>query len=1026
MSLYLEILYPKHEKTILIPLFSPSFTTPFSRKIEGMHNEKNWLHYYKNSLTDSENLAVDLSRIKNLYHQNNSDLSTAIINKKHANELLDAEERRINRLKGIPKSNKAKWQTVDDTEILIAPFHLEYQTDNPNFKQRFLYPFWISARVNRAGQLFAPRDLFPTVVRNHLKPIADSTNDFIFSSSDTVNTARDIEQPEPENDTESIPWDIYWNYINLVFSEITFSNLYTYRAEKYTTQYKLTFFAKSAKIATAKSILFIYDDLLETPEELPLLSKIILPKEAPRKEAITDHGFLQYNTFHLGQMSNEFPLSISQRKTLLSYLTSDNYSVTAVNGPPGTGKTTLLQSLVATEFVKAAIKGEDAPIILACSNNNQAVTNIIDSFLNAESTFESLAERWIPNFNGYATYLPSSSKSEKSLKGINFLKGNLFKHEGTLCDLENEEYLHTAESYFLEQYNSYFSTQIHDLEDACNQLREAITLIEDELIEGTTTSSNYINSLYSINDILLNDQDLIEPNKLHKLDKLQEWRTIVNQLKSSEKDTTFLDKVKRYFSSELSKDNSDAIFKIDHTILEDKQRTLKYIKTCLSHINILIQSNLKLSNWKRKNNIQGYPSVSETELWDFEYQKMTSKDQDHHFFYDELDLNLRHKAFLLATHYWEARWILETQYSIENTTEKGTGEMVVAMKWKRRAMLTPCFVATFYTAPSHFVYSQFQGENDHGKPIFDYLPLYNFLDLLIIDEAGQVTPEVSIPMFALAQKAFVIGDLKQIEPIWTISPRIDLGNLTSLNIVTEPQQFEQLNLNGSLASSGSVMKMAQNACTFETTLANKKENGLLLLEHRRCNDEIINYCNELAYDGILKPMKGKAKETQIFPSMMAYHIEGVSERKYNSRCNMNEVKAIITWLQQNKDRIQQAYDVTSIESVLGIITPFASQKTELSKALIEAGYKVTDLKLGTVHALQGAERHIILFSSVYSFEDEGTMFFDKDNKPNMLNVAVSRAKDSFIVFGDTRIFDDSKNTPSGVLKKHLNIFEMST
>jgi len=44
----------------------------------------------------------------------------------------------------------------------------------------------------------------------------------------------------------------------------------------------------------------------------------------------------------------------------------------------------------------------------------------------------------------------------------------------------------------------------------------------------------------------------------------------------------------------------------------------------------------------------------------------------------------------------------------------------------------------------------------------------------------------------------------------------------------------------------------------------------------------------------------------------------------------------------------------------------------------------------------------------------------------MLNVAVSRAKDSFILFGDTRIFDETKKTPSGVLKKHLNILEYNT
>lgn len=47
------------------------------------------------------------------------------------------------------------------------------------------------------------------------------------------------------------------------------------------------------------------------------------------------------------------------------------------------------------------------------------------------------------------------------------------------------------------------------------------------------------------------------------------------------------------------------------------------------------------------------------------------------------------------------------------------------------------------------------------------------------------------------------------------------------------------------------------------------------------------------------------------------------------------------------------------------------------------------------------------------------MFFDRDNKPNMLNVAVSRAKDNFIVFANTKILDKNKKTPSGILANHL-------
>ena len=990
-----------------------------------MSNVKNWLNYYKNSLTDSENLAVDISRIKNLFNQNYCDLSTATINSKNAADMLDVEEKRINRLKGITKKDSDNWHKVFDTEIIIAPFQLDFQSNDPNFKQKSIHPFWITARVNRLGQLSAPREIFPLIVRNYLDPIAEVGNDFIFSSIETIGAARELEKPVIEE--EGLEWSSYWEYLNFIFSEITYGNINDYRTDGYKTNHSITYFARSSKISAAKSILFLYENLINATEELPLISKIINPINRERRDPVTDKGFLDFNHLHLGQMSNEFPLSISQRKTLLSYFTAEENAITAVNGPPGTGKTTLLQSLVATEVVRAAIKGEDAPVILACSTNNQAVTNIIDSFINSKSDMGNLAERWIPGFNGYATYLPSNSKSEKSLKNINYLKGNMFGNEGTLCDLENEEYLLNAEHFYYSKYHEYFGFGASSLDDVCQHLQEEITVIEDNLIEGVQISQDYLASIEKVNNLLFDKNNHIKKNVI-KISKLQEWRDIIVKIKVLAKGDGFINEIKRYFKidSEENTSNSEHIFIIDKETLTSDEKALVFIKKCIADLNLALSSNLKLKNWKHQNDISGYPFISEAQMWEFEYEKMESNDKSHRFFYDEIDLSLRHKAFLLATHYWEARWILETQDVLENETEKGTGEKVVIAKWKRRAMLTPCFVATLYTAPTHFLFSQFQGENEHGKPIFEYLPLFNFLDLLIIDEAGQVTPEVSIPIFSLAQKAIVVGDLKQIEPIWSIPPKIDFGNLINQNIVIDHSQNEYLNNIGFLASSGSIMKMAQNACEYETPLVTKKENGLLLLEHRRCNDEIIGFCNELAYDGILKPMKGKAHKDQLFASMMAYHVDGFSERKFNSRHNTNEVKAIILWLNMHKGDIEKAYNVDSIESVLGIITPFASQKTELSKALTESGFKVNKIKLGTVHALQGAERNIVLFSSVYSNKDEGVLFFDRDNKPNMLNVAVSRARDSFILFGDTRIFDETKNIPSGILKKHLNMFEMPT
>ncbi len=211
------------------------------------------------------------------------------------------------------------------------------------------------------------------------------------------------------------------------------------------------------------------------------------------------------------------------------------------------------------------------------------------------------------------------------------------------------------------------------------------------------------------------------------------------------------------------------------------------------------------------------------------------------------------------------------------------------------------------------------------------------------------------------------------------------------------------------------MQMAQNASNFKENGIIEK--GLLLVEHRRCFNEIINYCNVLAYNKQLIPLRGKAPKNLLFPPMYCIHVQGNSTVSNTSRYNLNEVKAIAAWLLNNKKAIETKYG--KLEDAVGIITPFVGQKNSLIYALKKAGFDVYILKLGTVHALQGAERPIILFSAVYGKGDSGVMFFDRDNKPNMLNVAVSRAKDNFIIFANTEILDKNASTPSGILAKHL-------
>ena len=86
--------------------------------------------------------------------------------------------------------------------------------------------------------------------------------------------------------------------------------------------------------------------------------------------------------------------------------------------------------------------------------------------------------------------------------------------------------------------------------------------------------------------------------------------------------------------------------------------------------------------------------------------------------------------------------------------------------------------------------------------------------------------------------------------------------------------------------------------------------------------------------------------------------------------------------------------------------------------LHRVGLGAENITVGTVHALQGAERPIILFSSVYDTRHpSGNYFFDQGY--NLLNVAVSRAKEAFIVVGNRCVFNPSRDTPSGNLAKLL-------
>ncbi len=150
------------------------------------------------------------------------------------------------------------------------------------------------------------------------------------------------------------------------------------------------------------------------------------------------------------------------------------------------------------------------------------------------------------------------------------------------------------------------------------------------------------------------------------------------------------------------------------------------------------------------------------------------------------------------------------------------------------------------------------------------------------------------------------------------------------------------------------------------------------------------------------------------------NIDGKCERRGGSRANKIEAVTIAEWIVRNRLELEERYK-KPIHEIIGVVTPFGGQVIEISEQCTQRGISVGkdngDMTVGTVHSLQGAERLVVIFSPTYSRDADGGFM---DRSPSMLNVGVSRAKDSFLVFGDMSIFNPiNRGSPRGLLASFL-------
>lgn len=228
-------------------------------------------------------------------------------------------------------------------------------------------------------------------------------------------------------------------------------------------------------------------------------------------------------------------------------------------------------------------------------------------------------------------------------------------------------------------------------------------------------------------------------------------------------------------------------------------------------------------------------------------------------------------------------------------------------------------------------------------------------DYIIIDEASQVDVATGVLALSCAKRAVIVGDEKQLP-----------------NVTKREDSFRAKQIWATFSMTCSAWNFAENSLLSSVTNLWPQAPNILLREHYRCHPKIADFFNQQFYNNKLIIMTSDSGELDVMHTV--FTVPGNHARGH---INQRQIDVII---QEIIPALRQK-GVTDI----GIIAPYRAQVGALRKLIGDAA------EVDTVHGFQGREKQAIILSTV---DNEIGEFIDD---PKMLNVAVSRAQQSFTV-----------------------------
>lgn len=258
------------------------------------------------------------------------------------------------------------------------------------------------------------------------------------------------------------------------------------------------------------------------------------------------------------------------------------------------------------------------------------------------------------------------------------------------------------------------------------------------------------------------------------------------------------------------------------------------------------------------------------------------------------------------------------------------------------------------------------------------------IDRLVIDEAAQCAPIYAAPAMARARRVMLTGDVAQLPPVYTLDPRVDERLARGLD-----------------GDAIAAFRMGSDAISSAQAVAESRaRTRLSLVEHFRSQPPIVALASQWSgytLDVRTEPRSLGDVAPRLSSAVLVIPTAGVGARAPEGVVNDAEASRSV-------ELVTELIADGVAPSDIAVLTPFVGQSLRIERALDRRGMiEGGGVLVSTVHRLQGGERRVVVFS-VTATDRRHLRWLGE--RPHLLHVATSRARDHLVVLVDPRAVAD--------------------